>query len=330
MKETVDTTTRLAAAAPDAAECRRLARELNLDAVGIVRNDGGRRRVSWWAAPEVGVRPAEVSQILEGRAPEWISCPRGEDVVFAHLTPGSSVHSVATLSALLGGRPDEVDGPAPQDLGGVAPEDPVARERTRLAYAIHDGLTQVVTAAVLELEWLARRAELEPQEMSEALTSTAIEMRKALEEIRGMLASLSPEEPRGAQRLDELVQGVMERWQLPATWSVEGDLQAVPRPVLEAASSVIRESVANAAKHSASREVAVRVHATRSNVEVRVEDRGRGFRPAGTGLHAGHLGLEMMRRRVAEVHGTLDIESSPGQGTRVVARLPVLTQGEKP
>jgi hypothetical protein len=185
MKENVDTTTRLADTAPDAAECRRLALDLNLDAVGIVRRDGGRRRVSWWAAPDVGVRPSEVAQILEGRASGWISCPRGEDVVFAHLTPGSSVRSVATLSALLGERPDETEGPTPQDLGGVAPGDPVARERTRLAYAIHDGLTQVVTAAVLELEWLARRAELEPREMSEALTSTATEMRKALEEIRG-------------------------------------------------------------------------------------------------------------------------------------------------
>jgi signal transduction histidine kinase len=35
----------------------------------------------------------------------------------------------------------------------------------------------------------------------------------------------------------------------------------------------------------------------------------------------------MMRRRVAEVHGTLDVESAPGKGTRVVARLPVIEQG---
>jgi signal transduction histidine kinase len=99
--------------------------------------------------------------------------------------------------------------------------------------------------------------------------------------------------------------------------------------VLDAASSVIRESVANAAKHSASKDVAVRVHATRNGMEVRVEDGGQGFHSSGTGPHAGHLGLEMMRRRVAEVHGTLDIESSPGRGTRVVARLPV-GQGDRP
>lgn len=216
------------------------------------------------------------------------------------------------------------------DLGGVAPEDPVARERTRLAYAVHDGLTQVVTASVLELEWLARRIDVQPAEATNALERAARELRKALEEIRDMLATLSPETPSGADQLDDLVRGVTERWQLQATWSVEGDLHAVPSPVLEAASAVIRESVANAAKHAASRGVIVRVSATSDALDVLVEDHGRGFEPGTTGLSNGHLGLEMMRRRVAEQNGRLDIESSPGNGTRVAAWLPVRTQGDEP
>jgi len=89
------------------------------------------------------------------------------------------------------------------------------------------------------------------------------------------------------------------------------------------------ESVANAAKHSASTDVAVKVQATPRSVEVQVEDRGRGFGPSESGPHDGHLGLEMMRRRVEEVRGTLDIESSPGRGTRVVARLPVGDEGDE-
>lgn len=218
----------------------------------------------------------------------------------------------------------------PAGLGDVTPEDPVARERARLAYAIHDGLTQVVTASVLELEWLARRVDVGPQEIEEALTRAVDELRRALSEIREMLARLSPEEPRSAERLEDLVQGVMERWHLPATWSIEGDVHAIPRPVLEAASSVIRESVANAAKHSASGDVSVRVQVTGSVLEVAIQDRGRGFDPAGGDVDQRHLGLEMMRRRVAELSGTLDIRSAPGRGTRVVARLPVSNEGAEP
>lgn len=216
------------------------------------------------------------------------------------------------------------------DLGNVSPEDPVSRERTRLAYAVHDGLTQVVTASVLELEWLARHVERDPAEATEALERAAAELRKALEEIRDMLATLSPETPSGADRLDDVVRGVLERWQLPATWSVDGDLQQIPGRVLEAASAVIRESVANAAKHSGSRDVSVRVSAAEDALHVLIEDHGRGFRLVGSDLTDGHLGLEMMRRRVAEQSGSLEIESSPGNGTRVVARLPVHDQGVTP
>ncbi len=202
----------------------------------------------------------------------------------------------------------------PPDLGEVAPVDPVALERTRLAYAVHDGLTQVVTASVLELEWLARQVESDPAATKDVLERAAAELRKALDEIRDMLATMSPEEPRGADRLDDLVRGVMERWQLPATWEIEGDLHSVPDRVLEAASAVIREGVANAAKHSASHAVQVRVAATEEALEVCVEDHGRGFEPASTCVSNGHLGLEMMRRRVAEQGGRLDVESAPGIG----------------
>ena len=324
----MNATTTLGSRVSDADECRRLAELLNLDAVGVVRAVDGRRRVSWWTSPGTQVAPLE--RILEGTAAGWIAFPRDEDLVFAHLTEGTPGRSVAALSAMLTSLSDEDVDSRAVELGGVAPEDPIERERTRLAYAIHDGLTQVVTASVLELEWHARRAEAEPGEAVDALHQAATELRKALDEIRSVLANLSSGTRTTTQPLEELIEGVMERWQLPASWSVEGDLQAVPGPVLDVASSVIRESVANAAKHAGSDQVAVKVRVTRTAVEVRVEDRGRGFRPSGTAEHETHLGLEMMRRRVAELKGTLDIQSSPGKGTRVVARLPIGKQGVKP
>ncbi len=215
----------------------------------------------------------------------------------------------------------------PPDDDAAPGGDPIDRDRTRLAYAIHDGLTQVVTASVLELDWLARRVELRPEEVVQTLRTATEELRRALEEIRGMLASLTPTEPVPALPIEDLLRGVLERWQLPAAWSVEGDLHDVPDAVLEVASVVIRESVANAAKHADPRAVEVRVQRFRHELEVRVEDNGRGFEAKGGGAPAGHLGLEMLRQRVADVHGTLDVSSTPGEGTRVVARLPVTNEG---
>jgi len=221
------------------------------------------------------------------------------------------------------GRPDEVL-EVPRDLDG-----PVESDRARLAYAIHDGLTQVVTASVLELESLAHRAEIAPSEATEALREAVRELRRALHEIRGVLANLSTV-PVTAQPIEELLRSVLDRWQLPATWSIEGDLAEVSPSVLEAASSVIREGIANAAKHANGRGVAVRVLASDRSVEVSVEDHGRGFESSQHESVAGHLGLDMLRRRVADVHGTLDVRSAPGKGTRVVARLPRYGQGVSP
>lgn len=310
--------------ADETAECRRLAELLNLDAVGLMRTGASSRRIAWWAAPGSGPLPLHLDDVLEGRAQGWIACPRGDDLVFARLTPESSVRSVAALRGMLSSLAGQAPA-APADS-----DDPYAKERTRWAYAIHDGLTQVVTASVLELEWMARRVELDPSQATAALAEAALELRRALEEIRRMLAALSPERSPQEEPLELVVQKVLERWRLPASWSIEGDLDAVHGPVLEVASSVIREGVANAAKHSASNEVAVRVQATPQGVEVQVEDRGRGFQASSGELRDGHLGLEMMRRRVAEVRGTLDIESAPGRGTRVVARLPVEERGDEP
>ncbi len=215
--------------------------------------------------------------------------------------------------------------------GGRGTEALMTKQRTRWAYEIHDGVTQVVTTAVLELEGLRRRIEEDPQEAIRILDVVKAELRKTLEQLRGILFDLSEEPaPMEDESLEGYVQDVVRRWRLPADVSVQGELKSIPKPVREAAYVVIRESLANAAKHASSCNVAVRVRTSGEEVEVEVEDGGRGFDTAGAGRRARHFGLEMMKRRVEEVNGTLDVESSPGKGTRVVARLPVRGQGEKP
>jgi signal transduction histidine kinase len=201
----------------------------------------------------------------------------------------------------------------------------VEPDRAMLAYVVHDGLTQVVTASVLELEALARRVEVEPSEATRALHEAVDELRRALDEIREMLTTLTPPEPEAVASLEQTIGRALERWRLPAVVSLQGDLSSVPATVLEVASSVIGEAVANAAKHAQTDRVSVRVRAAGGAVEVDVEDHGTGFNDVPAS--AGHLGLEMMRRRVADANGTLDIGPAPDGGTLVLARLPVTDPG---
>jgi len=204
----------------------------------------------------------------------------------------------------------------------------VDRERTRLAYALHDGLTQTVAGAVLELEALHKRVARDPAEALETLERSKREVRRALAELRAMLFDLSrhDDEDEAPEPLRAYVEDVVQRWKLPARISVEGDLARVPGRTLSVAYVVVREALANAAKHAAASHVNVRIAVTERDLAVVIGDGGNGFTPrdeqAARAAH--HIGLEMLRRRVRDVGGRLRIESRPGLGTRVTAHLPIV------
>jgi signal transduction histidine kinase len=202
----------------------------------------------------------------------------------------------------------------------------VDRERARMAYALHDDLTQTVTAAVLELEGLRRRIERDPAEALATLDRSKREVRRALAELRGMLFDLSAgeEEPEGAAGLARHVEDLVRRWRLPARVSVRGDLSKVPGRVRSVAYAVVREALANAARHAGAASVSVELSAAGPELLVSVTDTGRGFSPEEVVSRGGHhLGLAALRRRVAQLGGDLEVQSRPGRGTRLLARLPV-------
>jgi two-component system nitrate/nitrite sensor histidine kinase NarX len=203
----------------------------------------------------------------------------------------------------------------------------VLEERARWAMRIHDGLTQTVTSAVLELQTLRTRILADPTGATASLAAVEAAIRADLREIRQLLFDLyedqRPPEPPLAVFVEELV----ARWGLPARVSIEGDADAVPPAVLETAHAVIAESLANAAKHADTPDVAVRVRADASGMRIEVEDHGRGIEPAES--DDPHFGLHMMRVRAEDIGGTVEIGSTPGGGTCVVALLPVGGRGEE-
>jgi signal transduction histidine kinase len=208
------------------------------------------------------------------------------------------------------------------------------RERARLAYALHDDLTQTVTGAVLELEGLRRRIERDPQEAMDVLESSKSEIRRALAELRAILFELSKTTDQLEQQnapLARYVEDVVKRWRLPARVAVEGSLNSVPPRILSVAYTVIREALTNAAKHSATTNVTVTITADERDLTVMIGDAGRGFTPQEerAAKQDNHFGLSMLRRRVSEVGGEMRIESQPGKGTRVIAQLPITDGGAR-
>jgi signal transduction histidine kinase len=209
-----------------------------------------------------------------------------------------------------------------------AVESLLLEERARWAMQIHDGLTQSVTSAVLELQTLRHRIENDPAGAATTLKQIEDEIRADLTRIRELLFEMTSSVPRSAEpTLAALVMDSMEKWHLDVSLDVEGDLEQVSGPVLETAYAIVTEALANAGKHSGASGVEVRVHADPEAVRVEIEDAGRGT--ASVEDDDPHFGSKIMRSRAEALGGSLDIRSTPGRGTTVVAVLPVGGRGEE-
>jgi two-component system nitrate/nitrite sensor histidine kinase NarX len=195
------------------------------------------------------------------------------------------------------------------------------QERTKWAMQIHDGLTQSVTSALLELQTLQHRIETDPDDAVATLHEVEGSIRADLKQIREILFELYEDVPHHEPPLAKFVAELVERWHLPARVSIEGDVDEVADATLETANAVVAEALANAAKHADSPEVSVRIRAEHGELRIEVEDRGHGIEVADD--DDPHFGLRLMRGRAEEIGGSIQIESKPGSGTRVVAVLPV-------
>ena len=88
--------------------------------------------------------------------------------------------------------------------------------------------------------------------------------------------------------------------------------------------SAARELLANVVQHARASHVLVRLAGTNGEVELVVQDDGRGFPPERLAeqLADGHVGLASQRVRIEAAGGTMDVASAPDGGTRVAIRLP--------
>jgi signal transduction histidine kinase len=105
------------------------------------------------------------------------------------------------------------------------------------------------------------------------------------------------------------------------------DRDRLPPAVETALYRVVQEALTNVLRHARARHVSLVLQRTPDGVAAVVEDDGGGFDPAAAPPAAGRLGLLGMRERVELVGGTLTVESAPGDGTTVIARVPVPAAG---
>ena len=205
------------------------------------------------------------------------------------------------------------------ELAAVSREAGVLAERERLAGEIHDTLAQGFTSVLMLLELAGTELTDEPAAARRRLATAADTARQNLAEARALVAGLSPADLHEAslpQAIGRLTERFGSETGLPAELTVSG-----PARALEANAEVVllrsaQEALANVRKHAGARRVAVELRFREEGTSLTVTDDGIGFDPAAA--TAGY-GLAGMRRRIADIGGTLAVRSGPG-GTAVEVR----------
>jgi signal transduction histidine kinase len=198
------------------------------------------------------------------------------------------------------------------------------RERARIARDMHDELGANLT----HIEMISEFADEEAPELArERLREVASIARQTVDSLDEIVWAVNPR----YDTLSALVEylGMFAASFLAAAkirCKIDLPAELPPRPLSAGVRYhlflAVKESLNNAAKHAGATLVRLQVAWDGERVRVVVADDGRGF-DIDAASKAGANGLLNLRERLAELHGECRIESSPGQGTRVVLELPL-------
>ncbi|MFF1923748.1 sensor histidine kinase [Streptomyces sp. NPDC058221] len=205
----------------------------------------------------------------------------------------------------------------------------VADERSRMAAEIHDTIAQGLTGIIAQLQAVTSTAGHDPELAGEHLGRATALARHSLGEARRSVHNLLPaalehDDLPGA--LKKTVTSWSERTGVRAEFTVTGTAEPLHDEVGATLLRIAEEALANAGRHAGANRAGVTLSYMGDVITLDVRDDGRGFDPAALEpyLGAGGFGLGGMRARAERIAGTVEVETGPGLGTAVCARVPLL------
>lgn len=187
-------------------------------------------------------------------------------------------------------------------------------ERRRIARDLHDGVVQDLAAVSYSLSAAAEGA---PAPFDAELRAAAAETRQGIRQLRTLLVEIYPPELHRAglsAALADLLTASVARG-IESTLEVDPEVE-LGREAEALFFRVAQEALRNVIKHAGATRVAVSVGRKNGRVQLLVEDDGRGFDPQRLDGNA-HFGLRMLADLVRDSGGELEIDSTPGTGSRI-------------
>ncbi|MDD4858759.1 MAG: PAS domain S-box protein [Dehalococcoidales bacterium] len=196
------------------------------------------------------------------------------------------------------------------------------QERRTIARELHDETGQHLTLIKLMLD---RSFKATPEKAAPMLSEAAKEVAAVIQQVRNMSLDLRP------GMLDDLglvpaLVWLFERVEKQSGLKVNFEHKVIedmfPAEVNTAAYRIVQEAITNIIRYAGVSEASVRLNADNKKLLIEIEDKGFGF-DMGKMAVGTSTGISAMRERAQLLDGKLDVESAPGQGTRITVELPV-------
>ena len=198
------------------------------------------------------------------------------------------------------------------------------RDRQLLAFEIHDGIVQDMTAALIFLDAAAEGASFADEKDKEACQRGLRILRDSVTEARRLIQGLIPVvlDERGLViSLQNLANHFLDDHGLEIDLTTKVNFVHLTPAVEMVVLRIVQEALNNVVRHSQANKAEVRVTQTDHELRVGIQDWGVGFDPAQ--VKKTRYGLTGMKERTRLFGGTTEIDSSVGQGTRIIVTLPL-------
>ena len=219
----------------------------------------------------------------------------------------------ATMTTL--DEPSGLEQLTPADAAYHVVDSAVARERTRIARELHDGIAADLATAVALFKHYFESA-LDGEAAQEILRNVFQILEASLQSTRNNLRTMRPQRLGPDSLVGELRKTTEEYGRTHGIrvelWT-SGDEEELSRGQREVVFHIVREALTNVRRHSGSTVSRVRLAFAAKPFLIEVTDEGRGFDNPGSGGY----GLVGMRERAAGIGGRLEVVSTPGRGTTV-------------
>lgn len=203
----------------------------------------------------------------------------------------------------------------------------VLEERERIGMDLHDGIVQSIYAVGLSLDYARLSLDDNPDQARQKIEQAIDGLNRTIGDIRTYISDLRPRQfggqglIEGMQRLvDEFRVNTMTDARLTGSRDV---FTGIPPAHANALFHICQEALSNIAKHGHATHIDVRLWRTRDRILLEITDNGQGFNQQEKSMTQGH-GLANMHTRARKVGGDVEITSEEGEGTTVLAWVPVV------